>query len=368
MAALDTTGLTRRQVLAVGGATFAGYALAADTVLAQVVKTDTDGLVAGDAQVKIGDYSMPVYQARPASGSNHPIVLLISEVWGVHEWVKDVTRRFAKQGYMAVAPELFQREGGVGQLTDIQAILKIVFAVPRKQLLGDIAAAGEWAKKQPGVRADRVGVTGWCWGGGVVYQVAATNPDVKAAVAWYGVAARPFPDTPSPVTGFDVAKDIKIPFLGLYGETDKSPSPEDVKKLEELMKAGNKNVEVRDLSRGGPRVLRRLPALLQRGGRRRRVEAVHGVLRQVAEGRRLKKDHLLVGALAAGQREGAMPFVNIRIYEGHGKDRKDEIASRVTDAICDVTKLPREAVWVIIEDIDPPDWYVGGKPGERMRK
>ena len=238
------SGLTRRQMLQVGSATFAGYALAADTVLAQVIKTDTDGLAAGDAQVKIGSYSMPVYEARPASGSNHPIILVISEIWGVHEWIKDCTRRFAKQGYYAVAPELFQREGGVGQIPNIQDILKIVLAVPRKQVLGDISAATEWAKTRPGVRANRVGVTGWCWGGSTVYQVAATNPDVKAAVAWYGPPARPYPDTPSPVTGFDVAKDIKVPFLGLYGETDQGPKPEDAKKLEEMLKHHNKNVEV----------------------------------------------------------------------------------------------------------------------------
>ena len=116
--------------------------------------------MAGDYTVKIGDYSMPVYEARPASGTNAPIVLAISEVFGVHEWVKDVTRRFAKAGYCCVAPELFQREGGVGQLSNIQDILKIVFAVPRKQLLGDVAAAADWAKTRPGVRADRIGVTG----------------------------------------------------------------------------------------------------------------------------------------------------------------------------------------------------------------
>ena len=244
MAESTPTGVTRRAVLQVGGATFAGYALAADTVLAQVIKTDTDGLAAGDFQVKIGDYSMPVYEARPASGSNHPIMLVISEIWGVHEWVKDCTRRFAKQGYHAVAPELFQREGGVGHIPDIQAILKIVLAVPRKQLLGDIQAADEWAKKRPGVRADRVGVTGWCWGGSTVYQVAATNPDIKAAVVWYGPPARPYPDSPSPVTGFDVAKDIKAPFLGLYGETDQSPTPADARKLGDLLKQHNQNVEI----------------------------------------------------------------------------------------------------------------------------
>jgi len=231
-------------MLQVGGATFAGYAMAADTVLAQVIKTDTDGLVAGDAQVKIGDYNMPVYQARPATGSNFPIILVLSEIWGVHEWVKDCTRRFAKQGYLAVAPELFQREGGVGHIPDIQAILKIVLAVPRKQVLGDIMAADEWAKKQPGARADRVGVTGWCWGGSTVYQVAATNPDIKAAAAWYGPPARPYPDSPNPVTGFDVAKDIKAPFLGIYGEKDQSPTPADATKFGELLKQTNRYVEI----------------------------------------------------------------------------------------------------------------------------
>ncbi len=119
-----------------------------------------------------------------------------------------------------------------------------MLAVPRKQVLGDIAAADDWAKKRPGVRADRVGVTGWCWGGSTVYQVAATNPDIKAAVAWYGPPARPYPDQPNPVTGFDVAKDIKSPFLGLYGETDQSPAPADARKLGDLLKQHNQNVEI----------------------------------------------------------------------------------------------------------------------------
>ncbi len=240
-----TAGLTRRDMLKVGGAaTFAGYAVGVEKAFGQVVKTDTTGIMAGDFEVKIGDYGMPVYEARPASGGPAPIVVCISEVWGVHEWVRDVTRRFAKAGYYAIAPELFKREGGVGQLSDIQAILKIVFAVPRKQVLGDVAAAIDWAKKRPGARADRVGVTGWCWGGGVVYQVAATYPDIKAAVSWYGAPGRPFPDQPAPVSGFDVAKDIKAPLLGLYGETDTSPTPADARKLGDLVKMHNPNVEI----------------------------------------------------------------------------------------------------------------------------
>ncbi|MGH7350290.1 MAG: dienelactone hydrolase family protein [Candidatus Rokuibacteriota bacterium] len=238
-------GLTRRQMLKVGGAaTFAGYAVGVEKALGQAIKTDTQGIVAGDAQVPIGSYNMPVYEARPANATNAPIILVLSEIWGVHEWVKDVTRRFAKAGYHAVAPELFQREGGVGHIPNVQEILRIVLAVPRKQVLGDCAAAVDWAQKRPGVRADRVGVTGWCWGGSTVYQVAATNPDIKAAVAWYGPPARPYPDTPNPVTGFDVVKDIKAPFLGLYGEKDSSPTPADARKFGELLKQTNPSSEI----------------------------------------------------------------------------------------------------------------------------
>jgi len=238
------TGLTRRQIL-VAGSTFAGYAMSVDTVLAQAIKTDTEGLVAGDQVVPVGGTNVPVYEARPATGKDHPILLVISEIWGVHEYIKDATRRFAKAGYYAVAPELFVREGGVAQLPNVQDVLKIVLAQKREQTLGDLKAAVDWAKGRPGVKADRVGVTGWCWGGSTTYQVAATNPDMKAAVAWYGPPARPYQGASGPVTGFDLAKDIKIPLLGLYGETDQNPKPEDVKKFEEMLKQhGNKNVEM----------------------------------------------------------------------------------------------------------------------------
>ena len=237
------TSVTRRQVLAAGG-TIAGYAIAADPVLAQAIKTDTQGITAGDQEVTIGSYAMPVYEAKPASGSGHPVLLVISEIWGVHEYIKDSTRRFAKEGFHAVAPELFKREGGVAHLPNVQDILKIVLAVPREQVLGDCQAAVDWAKGRSG-GAKAVGVTGWCWGGSTTIQVASASPDMKAAVAWYGPPARPYQSKSGPVTGFDVAKDIKIPFLGLFGETDKNPPPEDAKKFGEMLKQhGNKNVEI----------------------------------------------------------------------------------------------------------------------------
>ena len=235
--------LTRRQMIATTG-TFAGYAVAVDKVLAQAIKTDTDGIVAGDQVVKMGSYELPVYEARPASGKDTPIVLVISEIWGVHEYIRDCTRRFAKAGYCAVAPELFKREGGVAQIPNVQDILKIVLAQKREQTLGDLNATVDWAKTRPNVKASSVGVTGWCWGGSTVYQEAAANHDLKGAVAWYGPPARPYQGASGPVTGFDLAKDIHCPFLGLYGETDQNPKPEDATKMGELLKQHNKNVEV----------------------------------------------------------------------------------------------------------------------------
>src|SRR4029434_6084056 len=233
-----------RRTMRATTSTFAGYAIAVDKVLAQAIKTDTDGIVAGDQVVKIGTYEMPVYEARPASGKDTPIVLVISEIWGVHEYIRDCTRRFAKAGYYAVAHEIFRREGGVAQIPNVQDVLKIVLAQKREQTLGDLKASVDWAKTRPNVKADRIGVTGWCWGGSTTMQVAGTNPDVKAAVAWYGPPSRPYQGASGPVTGFDLAKDIKIPFLGLFGENDKSPTPDDAKKLGELVKAQNPNIEI----------------------------------------------------------------------------------------------------------------------------
>jgi carboxymethylenebutenolidase len=231
-------------MLQVGGGTFAGYCLAADPVLGQAIKTDTAGIIDGEANVMIGSYAMPVYEARPATGSGYPIILVISEVFGVHEYIRDSTRRFAKQGFYAIAPELFKREGGVSHLTNIQDILKVVLNQPRPQTLGDLKAAVDWAKTRPGVRASQVGVTGWCWGGSTTIQVAATNPDVKAAVAWYGPPGRPYQSPGGPVTGFDVAKDIKIPFLFLLGSTDANPPVADGRKFAEMVKHVNRNVEI----------------------------------------------------------------------------------------------------------------------------
>jgi carboxymethylenebutenolidase len=235
--------LTRRTLLKMGAITVGGYAIAAEPLLAQAIRTDTTGLMAGDVMVQSGNDTIPAYQAHPEASGQYPVIVVISEIWGLHEYIRDVARRFAKEGFYAIAPELFQREGGVSHLPDVQEILKIVLNVPRTQVLQDLSATAAYARGQGAALANRLGVTGFCWGGSTTIQYAASDKDVRAAVAWYGPPARTYKDEP-PVSGFDVAKDIQCPFLGLFGEEDKSPPPEEVRKFEALLKQHNQNVEV----------------------------------------------------------------------------------------------------------------------------
>jgi carboxymethylenebutenolidase len=236
--------ITRRHFLKASAVAAAGYAIAAEPLLAQAIHTDTTGLVAGEVSVKSGEAMIPAYQARPDKPGSFPVILVISEIWGLHEYIRDVVRRFAKEDFYAIAPELFQREGGVSHLTDVQEILKIVLNVPRKQVLQDLSATAAYAKGQTGARPDRLGVTGFCWGGSTTIQYAAYDKGVGAAVAWYGPPGRDYKDDPKPVNGFDVAKDITCPFLGLFGAEDKNPTPEDVRKFEAILKQHNRHVEI----------------------------------------------------------------------------------------------------------------------------
>jgi len=180
--------MSRRQWLA-AGATLAGYALAAAPSLAQAVRTDEAGLATSRSEITVGDVAMPVYEARPAAADKAPIVMLVSEIWGVHEYIRDCARRFAKAGYCAVAPELFARAGGVAQIADTQTLLMVVNNQRREALLGDLRAAMDWARRRPGVNAERVGVNGWCWGGALTIQAAARVPGLRAAVAWSRISS-----------------------------------------------------------------------------------------------------------------------------------------------------------------------------------
>jgi len=239
-------GLTRREFLAglaVAGVTLAGYSLAATPVAGEVITTTTDGLVAAGARVASGDFQFPVYEARPAAEGKYPVVLIIPEIFGMHEHIKDVTRRFAREGFLAMTFEPYAREGGVSQLSDMAAVRKVADSVPDSRVMADLDALMGHAQRHPAARADRIGVTGFCRGGLYTMLFAAHNHSVKAAVAWYG-QIRPAMTPGIRTTGpLDVSAKIAAPLLGLYGAEDLGIPAADVKEMEALLKTAGKTAE-----------------------------------------------------------------------------------------------------------------------------
>jgi carboxymethylenebutenolidase len=233
--------LSRREVMKFGAFTTVGGVLTPGISMAQAVATDTRGILARDIEVNVGGTKIPAYDARPERQGRYPIVLVISGFTGNSEQNKDVVRRFAQAGYYAIAPELFFREGlmfGKAQ----PELAKISGSIGRKQYLGDLRAAADYAKQQSWARPDRLGVTGFCGGGALTLHFSAENPDVTAAVPWYGHVKRVYVDTPG-VDAFAVASKIKAPVLGLYGDADPGIPSADVKAFEAELKKTNPNVE-----------------------------------------------------------------------------------------------------------------------------
>lgn len=239
-------GMSRRQFLAqmtAAGAAITGFAIASKAVAGEIIKTPTDGLAAVDGKVVSGGFQVPIYEARPSAPGRYPVVIVIPEIWGMHEYIKDVVRRFAKRGFLAITFEPYAREGGVLHLADIQAVLKVANAVPDAQVMADLTAIVAHVKKLPAARADRIGVTGFCRGGLYTLLFAAQSPDVKAAVAWYG-QIKPAMTAGIRTTGpLDLAPRIKAPVLGLYGGVDQGIPVSDVKELESALKAAGKTAE-----------------------------------------------------------------------------------------------------------------------------
>ena len=239
-------GMSRRQFLArmtAAGASLAGFAIAANPVAGEVITTSTNGLAVVDGKVPSGDFQVPIYAAHPATAGQYPVVLIIPEVFGMHEHIKDVTRRFAREGFMGITFEPYAREGGVLHLPDIESVRKVVDSVPDGRVMGDLDALVVYAKQHPAVRADRIGVTGFCRGGMYTLLFAAHSREVKAAVAWYGQlrpAKTPGIRTVGPL---DVATQINSPVLGLYGEADLGIPVADVKEMEAALKAAGKTAE-----------------------------------------------------------------------------------------------------------------------------
>jgi carboxymethylenebutenolidase len=233
--------LSRREMVVTSLAT--GFAAAVQPVMAQtMITTDTEGLEAGETKIKVEDGEIPAYQAMPAEGGPFPIVLVVQEIFGVHEHIKDICRRLAKEGYMAIAPELFARQGDVSGLS-INEILPIVAKVPDQQVMSDLDAAVAYAAASGKADTNRLAITGFCWGGRIAWLYAAHNPNLKAAVAWYGrLVGQQSEATPRhPV---DIAAELKAPVLGLYGAADQGIPVETVERMRSACEAAGKTCEI----------------------------------------------------------------------------------------------------------------------------
>ncbi len=230
--------LTRRSIaLALAG----GYAVAAYSAEADPIHTDETGLVTETVEIQAADRKIPGYLARPAAKGKHPVVFVYSEVFGVHEWVKDICRRLAKAGYVALAPDLFVRTGDPSKTTDMKVVMDIVKAQPDAQVTSDTAASLKYLAAQPYADMKRLGVTGFCWGGGAVWVACERFPEFKAGVAWYGpLKAGPYPRTPP----IDLVKDLHCPVLGLYGGQDKGIPAADIEAMRAAIKAAGKSAEI----------------------------------------------------------------------------------------------------------------------------
>jgi carboxymethylenebutenolidase len=247
----DDLKLNRRTLGALGGLLFSGYAVAALAKEAKPITTDAAGLVTAEVRYPAPDgFDLPAYVARPEGDGPFPVVVVVSEIFGVHDYIKDVCRRLAKQGYAAIAPAFFVRVEDPAPLSDMQRIMQIVGAATYEQVMGDVSATLGWASQQLWAKDGKVGITGFCWGGKVVWQAAARFAVIGAGVAWYGRLA-PAPDaTPVQVSSgqpwpVDLADDLKAPVLGLYGGKDQGIPLASVERMREaLARAGQTGSEI----------------------------------------------------------------------------------------------------------------------------
>lgn len=219
----------------------AGFTLAAGPVMAQTaISTDAGGLTAGETRVPTADGAMPAYRAQPAGKSNLPVVLVVHEIFGVHEYIKDICRRLAKLDYLAIAPELYARHGDASQLKNVQEAQALAALAPDPQVMADLDACLAWAKTNGGDAA-RLGLTGFCRGGRTAWLYAAHQPALRAAVAWYGQLDGA-PSANMPNYPLDLAADLKAPVLGLYGGKDQGIPGSDIEAMRAaIAKAGGKS-------------------------------------------------------------------------------------------------------------------------------
>ncbi len=235
--------LSRRGV---AGLMFAGYALAAVSAEAEPVHTDEQGLIT--ETVRLSDEGLPAYVARPRTRGRHGVVIVVNEVFGIHEYIRDICRRFAKLGYVAIAPAFFFRQDPGNALpaqTDFNEIRRVVGLATNAQVMGDVGTTLQWLEHQPFVAKAHIGVTGFCWGGGVVWMACAAYPQIKAGVAWYGrlVASEGQASPLQPKYPVDLAAQLKAPVLGLYGEADQGIPVAQVEQMKAALAGANKTAE-----------------------------------------------------------------------------------------------------------------------------
>ena len=234
--------LNRRQMLATSLAV--GFAAAVQPVCAQTaITTDSNGLTAGEVKIPVQDGEIPAYRAIPAKGGPFPLILVVQEIFGVHEHIKDICRRLAKEGYMAIAAELYARQSSVAGMSDIQEIIsKVVAKVPDAQVMSDLDATAAYAKASGSADTARLGITGFCWGGRITWLYAEHNPAVKAGVAWYGKLVGD-PSTLTPKQPIDLVGDLNAPVLGLYGAADTGIPVDTIEKMRSACQAAGKICE-----------------------------------------------------------------------------------------------------------------------------
>lgn len=216
-----------------------GYAAACMPLCAQTaIRTSSEGLLCGEAVVNVNGFQIPVYRSMPLGKTDCPVVLVVSEIFGVHEYIADITRRLAQQGYMAIAPELMLRQGDPSSYADMgKLIAEVVSKVPDAQVMDDLDACVAWAASQGG-NVSKLGITGFCWGGRITWLYAAHNPKVKAGVAWYGRLNGPV-SALNPRHAIDLAGQLKAPVLGLYGSADTGIPMDAVEKMQAALATGN---------------------------------------------------------------------------------------------------------------------------------
>jgi carboxymethylenebutenolidase len=227
---------SRRRLLA--GAIGSGFALAVQPVAAETITTSASGLDAADVRIATNGAEIPAYVASPAGKRRPPLVLVVQEIFGVHEHIKDVCRRLAKLGYCALAPELFYRQGDVKSLASVDEIRKVVARVPDAQVLLDLDGCVAWAEQAGRADTTKLGITGFCWGGRTTWLYAAHRPKLKAAVAWYGRFTGD-KDALHPRHPLDIAAELAVPVLGLYGGKDQAIPLADVEAMKQALARGS---------------------------------------------------------------------------------------------------------------------------------